>query len=49
MPYYQTLRKPYSNFIEYLQILSGGKIDDVKHLQVAAIKRPIINKSKSSY
>ena len=29
MPYYQTLRKPYSNFIEYLQILSGGKIDDV--------------------
>ena len=29
MPYYQTLRKPYSSFIEYLQILSGGKIDDV--------------------
>ena len=27
--YYQTLRKPYSSFIEYLQILSGGKIDDV--------------------
>ena len=25
MPYYHTLRKPYSSFIEYLQILSGGQ------------------------
>ena len=29
MSYYQILGKSYSSFIEYLQILSGGKIDDV--------------------